>query len=177
MGKGGWAEKEKKLSLFLGPPAGVLSRRQSVQREGLCPPFAQRSLPAQAWRWEICSSWPRRRPFNGYCERESGIGDLGVRVPSVDEAQASRSKVFPSSLGVKDRPKKVFGMGLHGGLVGGTQPFLVYLATLYDEKGIKPPVNFPLAEIRNFCFQPKKPHTVFSPKEDIGRANTEINPP
>lgn len=36
MGWGGWAENEKKLekklSLFLGPPAGVFSRRQNVNR-------------------------------------------------------------------------------------------------------------------------------------------------
>lgn len=74
MGWGGWAEKEKKLSLLLGPPAGVLSRRQSVQREGLWPPFAQRSLPAQTWRWEICRFWPRRRSWNGYSDEESAWG-------------------------------------------------------------------------------------------------------
>lgn len=123
MGRGGWAEKEKKLSLFLGPPAGVLSRRQSVQREGLCPPFAQRSLPARTWRWEICSFWPRRRPVS-LATVQTGIGGLGVKVPSVDEAQAPGRKAFPSSFSVKDRPKKIFGMGLCVGLAGSTQPFL-----------------------------------------------------
>lgn len=35
----GWAKKGKKLSLFLGPPAGVLSRRQSTGQEGPGPPL------------------------------------------------------------------------------------------------------------------------------------------
>lgn len=47
-GAGRVGTEKKKLSLFLGPPAGMLSRRQSIGQEGLCPPFAQRSLPAQA---------------------------------------------------------------------------------------------------------------------------------
>ena len=50
------------------------------------------------------------------------MGIWEQKSPSIDEAQATQRKAFPSSFRVKDWPKEVFGMGM--GLVGGTQPFL-----------------------------------------------------
>lgn len=46
---------------------------------GSVSPFAQRSLPAQAWKWEICRFWPRRGPGMATVRR-SQLGDLGPEV-------------------------------------------------------------------------------------------------
>lgn len=49
-------------------------KETKCRQEGPCPPFAQRSLPAQAWRWQIYCCWPTWKAMNSYCEEESGVG-------------------------------------------------------------------------------------------------------
>lgn len=148
MGRGGgWAKKEKKLSLFLGPPAGVLSRRQSIGQEGLCPPFAQRSLPAQARRWEIYCFWPRRRPMNGY--REDRVEWGGWR-KSPRQTRLRPPQGLPSSLGLgTGRPKKI--LGPHVAVAGGIRPLVSTL-----------PPFCALPTYRNSCSQPKASDCVFT---------------
>lgn len=110
MGRGGWVEKEKKLSLCLRPPAGVLSRRQSIRREGLCPAFAQRSLPAQTWSWDIYCFWPRGRPMNGYFERRVGMVGLGTISQQTRPRPLEERPSCPPWRSRTGRPEKSFGV-------------------------------------------------------------------
>lgn len=151
MGRGGgWAKKEKKLSLFLGPPAGVLSRRQSIGQEGLCPPFAQRSLPAQAPRWETYCFWPRRRPMNGYRE---GRVEWGGWRKSPQQTRLRPPQGLPSSLRLgTGRPKKILGpqCGPGRGHPAPRVRFAALLCTSHVRKFL-----FPAQSLRLRFHQPK----------------------